>query len=97
MFAARYNKLYLKIITLQLFFGIFQLKYKINKEEATFVGVQTSNLGALNITSSEMKGIIEMVLECNGVAAQVVQANGLLLKGDEIVYDVLSILNRGNG
>ena len=73
------------------------LKYKINKEEATFVGVQTSNLGALNITSSEMKGIIEMVLECNGVAAQVVQANGLLLKGDEIVYDVLSILNRGNG
>lgn len=72
------------------------LKYCIDKEAATFVGVQTSDLGALNISSSEMKGIIEMVLGCNGVTAQVVRANGLLLKGDEIVYDILSIINRGN-
>lgn len=72
------------------------LKYAIDPEMATFVGMQSSNLGALNLTSTEMKGIIEMVLSCNGIAAQVVQANGLLLKGDSVVYDILSIINRGN-
>lgn len=72
------------------------LKYAVDSNMATFVGMQSSNLGALNLTSLEMKGIIEMVLSCNGIAAQVVQANGLLLKGDSVVYDILSIINRGN-
>lgn len=72
------------------------LKFEIDTEKVTFVGMQSSNLGALNLTSNEMKAVIEQVLSCKGVAAQVVQANGLLLKGDNIVYDILSILNRGN-
>ena len=72
------------------------LKYAVDPEMVTFVGMQSGNLGALNLTSAEMKGIIEMVLSCNGIAAQVVQANGLLLKGENVVYDILSILNRGN-
>lgn len=72
------------------------LKFEIDTEKVTFVGMQSSNLGALNLSSNEMKAIIEQVLSCSNIAAQVVQANGLLLKGDNIVYDILSILNRGN-
>ena len=72
------------------------LKFEIDPEMVTFVGMQSSNLGALNLVSTEMKLIIENVLSCKGIAAQVVQANGLLLKGDDVVYDILSILNRGN-
>lgn len=73
------------------------LKHAIDTQMVTFVGMQSSNLGALNLTSAEMKGITELVLNCNGIAAQVVQANGLLLKGDSVVYDILGVINRGNG
>ena len=72
------------------------IKYEINPEMVTFVGVQSSSLGALNLTSREMQGIIEILLSCNGIFTLVVQARGLVLKNEEVVYDILSIINRGN-
>lgn len=72
------------------------LKYDVDPELATFIGVQSSNLGAINITSNEMKAIAEVVLSKNGINAQVVHTNGLLLKGDKAVYDIFGILNRSN-
>lgn len=70
---------------------------EIESEKVTFVGMQTRNLGAICLTSQEMKSIIEVVLNLNSIAAQVVKVNGIGLKGDEVVYDILSVLNRGNG
>lgn len=72
------------------------IKYEINPEMVTFVGMQSSSLGALNLTSREMQGIIEILLSCNGIFTLVVQARGLVLKNEEVVYDILSIINRGN-
>lgn len=72
------------------------LKGEIDSDMVTFIGVQSSNLGPVNITSAEMQAVIKMVLEKNEVAAQVVRANGVLLKGDNVVYDIFGILNRGN-
>lgn len=73
-----------------------QLKYLPDKEKVTFVGVQACNLGPVNVTSKEMGAILSVVLEQNGLAAKVVKIEGILLKGDEVVYDILGILNRGN-
>lgn len=73
-----------------------KLKYDLNPEMVTFVGLQASNLGPINITSAEMKSIAEIVLNKNNVMAQVIHINGLLLKGDSVVYDIFGILNRGN-
>ena len=69
---------------------------KIEAEKVTFVGMQTCKLGPVNVNSAEMKSIIEVVLSINGIATQVVHANGIVLSGEEVVYDVLSIINRGN-
>ena len=65
-------------------------------DNVTFVGMQVSNLGPVNLSSSEMKSVIEVILSNNAIAVQVVHINGILLKGEEVVYDILSILNRGN-
>jgi len=72
------------------------LKYDINAEDVTFVGLQASNLGPVNITSKEMSSIIKAVLNKDKISAQVVYVNGISLKGENVVYDILSILNRGN-
>jgi hypothetical protein len=69
---------------------------EINPERVTFIGMQTANLGPMNLTSEEMKSIIEIVLNINNVAAQVVHVNGIVLKKEEVVYDILRVLNRGN-
>lgn len=73
-----------------------EIQEKINPEKVTFIGVQSCNYGTLNLTSKEMKAVIESVLGINGVTVQVVHINGIVLRGEEVVYDVFSILNRGN-
>ena len=72
------------------------LKHSVDANKVVFVGLQVGSVGAMNITTSEMRGIIATVLGKNGVPAQVVKTEGIRLKGEEIIYDVLSILNRGN-
>lgn len=72
------------------------LKYDIVPKEVTFIGMQLGNLGPMLITREEMQAVISQVLEKNNIIAEVVKADGILLKGDEITYDILSIVNRGN-
>lgn len=72
------------------------LQYDIDINQVTFVGVQIGDLGPMNLTSKEMGSVIDMVLNKNGIPSQVVKVKGILLKGEEVVYDMLSIINRGN-
>lgn len=70
------------------------LKFDIIPDDVTFIGMQLGNLGPVNITSKEMNAVITSVLGKNGIVAQVIKTEGVLLKGDEVVYDILGILNR---
>lgn len=72
------------------------LSHDIDIHRVTFVGVQLGDLGPMNLSSKEMGAVIDTVLSKNGVPAQVVRVKGILLKGEDVVYDMLSILNRGN-
>lgn len=72
------------------------LAYDINEEMCVMVGVRTSDRSEVNCSSSEMSDIVQSVLEKNNLRAEVVEAKGINLKGDEAVYDVFSIIGRGN-
>lgn len=72
------------------------LKYDINGENTVFVGMQINDIGDVNITSSEMQDIVNILLQKDNITAQVVRAKGVKLKGEGIIYDVLSLVGRGN-
>lgn len=72
------------------------LAYDIDETMVEMVGVRTSAKTPLNCNSSEMTDICRLVLDKPGLVCQVVEANGINLKGDEVVYDVLSVIGRGN-
>lgn len=72
------------------------LKYDINPDDATFIGIQLGTLGPVNITSDEMKAIITKVLGKNNIVAQVVKVSGIVLQNEEVIYDILGILNRAD-
>lgn len=72
------------------------LKYKPNKRHAVFVGVQLSDMGPVNISSTELASVLSSVLEINGINAVTVRIKGTKLKGEDVVYDILSIINKGN-
>lgn len=94
-----YNKTYTIVVentVPSLLECVNSLKYDIDSERVTFVGMQIGDLGPVNLTSKEMENILKCVLEKNGIAAQVVKARGIVLKGEEVIYDILSILNRAN-
>ena len=60
------------------------------------IGVRANYKTACNISSSEMTDLCRTVLEKDYLAAEVVEACGIDLKGDEVIYDVFSIITRGN-
>lgn len=70
------------------------LRYSINPNDVVFVGVTVGNLRQLSITNDEMRDIVECVLEKSNVNTCIVEAEGLTLKGDELSYDILSIIAR---
>jgi CRISPR/Cas system-associated endoribonuclease Cas2 len=72
------------------------LVYDIDEEKVLIVGVRTGEKTEVNITSTEMTDIVRVVLEKNNLFAEVVEANGINLRGEDIVYDVFSIIGRGN-
>ena len=72
------------------------LKHNVDTNKVVFIGLQRGSLGSMNISTGEMQGIIATVLGKNGVPAQVVKVDGIRLKGEDTIYDVFSILNRGN-
>lgn len=72
------------------------LVYDVDETKVTMVGVRTNKKTDVNITSTEMTEIVRILLEKNNLLAEVVEADGINLRGEEIVYDVFSIISRGN-
>lgn len=72
------------------------LVYDVDESKVTMVGVRTNKKTDVNITSTEMTEIVRILLEKNNLFAEVVEADGINLRGEEIVYDVFSIISRGN-
>lgn len=69
------------------------IRYDIRQKEVVFVGMMLGDLGSVNVNSEEMNMIISQVLEKNGINTTVVKAEGVRLKGDNLNYDILSILS----
>lgn len=72
------------------------LAYDVDENKVIMIGVRTNIKNELNVSSKEMTDIVRTVLEKNRLVAEVVEANGINLKGDEVIYDVFSIISRGN-
>lgn len=72
------------------------LAYDVDPSLVTMIGVRTSGRTDLNCSSSEMTDICRVILDKPELNAEVVEALGINLKGDEVVYDVLSVIGRGN-
>lgn len=73
-----------------------EIQYSINTKDISFVGVQLGKLGAMNLTSAEIRDIISKIMCRNDITAQTMHVNGILLKGEDTVYDILGVFNRGN-
>lgn len=73
-----------------------QLNFDVSPMNTMFVGLQIGDLGPVCVTSAEMESIVNTILGKNDLVAQVVKSNGVRLKGDGIIYDVLSLVGRGN-
>lgn len=72
------------------------LAYDIDPSRVMMIGVRTSAKTSLNCSSREMTDICRLVLDKPNLRAEVVEANGIELRGDEVVYDVFSVIGRGN-
>lgn len=72
------------------------LAYDLDEKSVKMIGVRTSSKTELNCSSSEMADICRLVLDKPALQCEVVEAIGINLKGDEVVYDVLSVIGRGN-
>lgn len=70
--------------------------YDVDEEKVTMIGVRTNAKSECNVSSSEMTDICRVVLDKTKLVAQVVEANGINLRGEDIVYDVFSVIGRGN-
>lgn len=75
---------------------VSSLRYDVNPLNTVFVGMQINDIGSVNVTSAEMQAVINSLLGKDDLTAQVVKAKGVKLKGDGIIYDVLSLVGRGN-
>lgn len=72
------------------------LAYDIDTEMVTMIGVRTSERSNINCSSREMTDICRVVLDKPSLKAEVVEACGINLKGDDVIYDVFSVISRGN-
>ena len=72
------------------------IAYDVDENKVIFIGLRTSNETEVNITSSELTDIVRTVLDKNTLPGQVFVIDGITLKGGELVYDIFSIIARGN-
>ena len=72
------------------------LVYNVDDKNVVMIGVRTSNKTELNCSSKEMTDICRVVLDKPDMRAEVVEANGINLKGDSVIYDIFGIISRGN-
>lgn len=72
------------------------LAYDIDTNYVKMIGLRTSAKSEINCSSTEMSDICRIVLDKPDLVCEVVEASGINLRGDDIVYDVLSVIGRGN-
>lgn len=72
------------------------LAYDVDEAKVTMIGIRTSSKTELNCTSTEMSDICRVVLDKQNLTAEVVECNGINLKGDSVIYDIFSIISGGN-
>ena len=68
----------------------------VNPNDVVFVGVQTSSLGTVNISSEEMTSVICVILGKEGIRAETVKVTGVVLGKEEGIYDIFSIISSPN-
>jgi len=73
------------------------IKYDIDPEMVTLVGVMIGSLGPVNINSDEIQAIATQLLEKDSLKATVVKVDGVALRGKELGYDILSIIGAKYG
>ena len=69
----------------------------IDPAKVYFVGTELSELGYANITSTEMREVLEEVLELPYLNVQVVKVNGLSLTTSGFGYDLMAIFSSSRG
>lgn len=72
------------------------LLYPVNNMNTVFIGVRQNTLQPYNLSTSEIVDIICEVLSIDEVYAQTVTLNGSTIKKEDSVYDLFSIIGRGN-
>lgn len=72
------------------------LAYDVDEDKVVMIGVRTNNKTSVNISSKEMTDIVRTVLEKNKLIAEVFETSGINLKGDKFIYDIFSLISRGN-
>lgn len=72
------------------------LLYNIEKEHVAVVGIKQSRWQEYNLTSQELSDVFSTVLDIDGVFAQTVTVEGSKLKQEVALYDLLSVIGRGN-
>lgn len=72
------------------------LAYDIDPKQVVLVGVRTAQKTEVNCSSREMTDICKLVLDKPNIQCEVVEALGIELKGENVVYDVFSVIGRGN-
>ena len=72
------------------------LLYPVNNLNTVFIGVRQNTLQPYNLSTTEISDIICEVLSVDEVYAQTVTLNGSTIKKEDSVYDLFSIIGRGN-
>lgn len=70
--------------------------YPINIEKNVLVGVRYNNWQPYNLTSQELSDVVCDLLGLPEVVAQTITISGSTIKKENSVYDLLSIIGRGN-
>lgn len=72
------------------------LLYPINNRKTVFIGVRQNTSQPYNLSTDEITDVICEVLGIDEVYAQTVTLNGSTIKKEDSVYDLFSIIGRGN-
>lgn len=75
---------------------VSSLKYNVDADKCLFVGVRTRDMGEINVSSGDFTDMVQILLGQDKLRAEVIQASGINLKGEEVIYDLLGVIGRGN-
>lgn len=76
--------------------AIDSMIYPVDPEKNVFVGVRQNNWQEYNMTTQELHDIICELLGMDEIVAQTITLKGSVIKKENTVYDLLSIIGRGN-